>query len=49
MRGLCVHPLTEEAEILHFLTDKAAGEADLLATDKHYFLTVEDLLGYDRR
>ena len=45
---LGVHPLAEEAEVLHLLADEAAGHADLLAADHHDLLAVEQLLGDDR-
>nr|GMD64239.1 hypothetical protein CKAN_00693800 [Ipomoea batatas] len=45
--GLRVHALAEEAVVLHFLTDKAAGEADFLAADHHHALSIEKLLRQD--
>nr|GMD66974.1 hypothetical protein CKAN_00693800 [Ipomoea batatas] len=45
--GLGVHALAEEAVVLHFLTDKAAGEADFLAADHHHALSIEKLLRQD--
>lgn len=48
VRRLGVHPLAEEAEVLHLLADEAAGQADLLAADHHDLLAVEELLGDDR-
>ena len=45
---LGVHPLAEEAEVLHLLADEAAGHADLLAADHHDLLAVEQLLGDNR-
>ena len=45
---LGVHPLAEEAEVLHLLADEATGHADLLAADHHDLLAVEQLLGDDR-
>ena len=45
---LGVHPLAEEAEVLHLLADEATGHADLLAADHHDLLAVEQLLGDNR-
>nr|GMD64236.1 hypothetical protein CKAN_00693800 [Ipomoea batatas] len=45
--GLGVHALAEEAVVLHFLTDEAAGEADFLAADNNHSLTIEQLLRQD--
>ena len=46
---LGVHPLAEEAEVLHLLADEAARHADLLAADDDHLLAIQQLLRYDRR
>ena len=48
MGRLGVHALAEEAKILHLLAHEATGEADLLASDHHHLLTIEQLLGQYR-
>lgn len=49
MGGLGVHPLPQEAHVLHLLADQPAGDADLLAPDDDDFLAVEKLFGDNRR
>jgi len=49
VRRLGVHPLAEEAEVLHLLADEAARHADLLAADDDHLLPIEELLGDNRR
>ena len=44
-----VHAIAEESEVLHFLTNETAGEADLLASDRHHFLPIKQLLSYNGR
>ena len=45
MRRLGVHTLAEEPQVLHFLANEAAGEADFLAADDDDSLAVQELLG----
>lgn len=45
VRGLGVHPLAEEAQVLHLLSDETAGEADFLAADDDDSLAVQEFLG----
>lgn len=47
MRGFGVHPLSEEAEILHLLANETAGEADLLTANDDDLLAIKELLRYD--
>jgi len=49
VRRLGVHPLAEEAEVLHLLADEAARHADLLAADDDHLLPIQQLLGDNRR
>ncbi|RWR78410.1 hypothetical protein CKAN_00693800 [Cinnamomum micranthum f. kanehirae] len=46
--GLRVHALPQEAEVLHLLPYEAARQADLLASNHHYLLPVQQLLRHDR-
>lgn len=48
VRGLGVHPLAEEAQVLHLLADETAREADFLAADNDDPLAVQELLGQNR-
>jgi len=45
---LGVHPLAEEAEVLHLLADEATRHEDLVTAYHHNLLAVEQLLGDNR-
>lgn len=47
VRGLGVHALTQEAHVLHLLSHKSTGDADLLAANDDHLLAVQELLGDD--
>ena len=49
MRRPSVHALTEESHVFHFLANKSSWDADLFASNDHYFLAVKELFRYDRR
>ncbi|OAY70255.1 hypothetical protein ACMD2_06170 [Ananas comosus] len=49
VRGLGVHALAEEAEVLHLLPHEPPREAQLLAPHHHHALPVQELLRHDRR
>ena len=49
MRGLGVHALTEEPQILHLLANESTREADLLASHYHHFLPIQQLFRQYRR
>ena len=40
MRGLGVHALAEEPQVLHLLANESTREADLLASHYHHFLSL---------
>lgn len=49
VRRFSVHTLAEEPHVLHLLTNKSAGETNLLAPDYHNLLAIEQLFRHNRR